>query len=111
MGWDLSMAGHIWKNAALTMKSLDLCVVGACYVGLVTGACLADIGHRVVCVDSDPRKLKSLKAGKVPIHEPGLEELFRRVVRSKRLVFVGSVEEGLKHKGRRAAVVFIAVGT
>jgi UDPglucose 6-dehydrogenase len=105
------MAAHIWKNAALAMKSLDLCVVGAGYVGLVTGACLADIGHRVVCVDSDPKKLKSLKAGKVPIHEPGLDELFRRVVKSKRLSFAGSVEEGLKYKGRRAAVVFIAVGT
>jgi UDPglucose 6-dehydrogenase len=93
------------------MKSLDLCVVGAGYVGLVTGACLADIGHRVVCVDSDPKKLKSLKAGKVPIHEPGLDELFRRVVKSKRLSFAASVEEGLKYKGRRAAVVFIAVGT
>jgi len=93
------------------MKSLDLCVVGAGYVGLVTGACLAEIGHRVVCVDSDPKKLKSLKAGKVPIHEPGLEELFRRVVRSGRLSFAGSVEEGLKYKGRRPAVVFIAVGT
>ncbi len=93
------------------MKSLDLCVVGAGYVGLVTGACLADIGHRVVCVDSDPKKLRSLKAGKVPIHEPGLDDLFRRVVRSGRLTFVGSVEEGLRYKGRRAAVVFIAVGT
>jgi UDPglucose 6-dehydrogenase len=93
------------------MKSLDLCVVGAGYVGLVTGACLADIGHRVVCVDSDPKKLKALKAGKVPIHEPGLDELFRRVVKSKRLAFAASVEEGLKYKGRRAAVVFIAVGT
>ncbi len=93
------------------MKALDLCVVGAGYVGLVTGACLAEIGHRVVCVDSDPRKLKSLKSGKVPIHEPGLEALFRKNVRSGRLVFAGSVEEGLKFNGRRAAVVFIAVGT
>jgi UDPglucose 6-dehydrogenase len=93
------------------MKSLDLCVVGAGYVGLVTGACLADIGHRVVCVDSDPKKLKSLKSGKVPIHEPDLDELFRRVVKSGRLSFAGSVEEGLKFKGRRAEVVFIAVGT
>jgi UDPglucose 6-dehydrogenase len=99
------------EKCALTMKSLDLCVVGAGYVGLVTGACLADVGHRVVCVDSDPKKLKSLKAGKVPIHEPGLDELFRRVVKSKRLSFAASVEEGLKYKGRRAAVVFIAVGT
>ena len=93
------------------MKSHDICVVGAGYVGLVTGSCLAEIGHRVVCVDSDPRKLKSLKAGKVPIHEPGLDELFRRVVKSKRLSFASSVEEGLKYKGRRAEVVFIAVGT
>jgi UDPglucose 6-dehydrogenase len=93
------------------MKTHDLCVVGAGYVGLVTGACLAEIGHRVVCVDSDPKKLKALKAGKVPIHEPGLDELFRRVVKSGRLAFAGSVEEGLKFKGRRASVVFIAVGT
>jgi UDPglucose 6-dehydrogenase len=93
------------------MKNHDLCVVGAGYVGLVTGACLAEIGHRVVCVDSDPRKLKALKAGKVPIHEPGLEELFRRVVKAGRLSFAASVEEGLKFKGRRAEAVFIAVGT
>ena len=93
------------------MKSHDLCVVGAGYVGLVTGACLAEIGHRVVCVDSDPAKLKALKAGRVPIHEPGLEELFKRNVRSKRLSFAGSVVEGLNFKGRRAEVVFIAVGT
>src|ERR1035437_4046335 len=99
------------EKCAFAMKQLNLCVVGAGYVGLVTGACLADIGHRVVCVDSDPRKLKFLKAGKVPIHEPGLDELFRRVVRSKRLAFAASVEEGLKFKGRRADVVFIAVGT
>ncbi len=105
------LAKHMWKNTSLIMQSLDLCVVGAGYVGLVTGACLADIGHRVVCVDSDPRKLKSLKAGKVPIHEPGLDELFRRAVKSKRLSFAASVEEGLNFKGRRAAVVFIAVGT
>ncbi len=93
------------------MKSHDICVVGAGYVGLVTGACLAEIGHRVVCVDSDPRKLKSLKAGKVPIHEPGLEDVFKRAIKNGRLSFAGSVEEGLKFKGRRAEVVFIAVGT
>ena len=93
------------------MKSHDVCVVGAGYVGLVTGSCLAEIGHSVVCVDSDPRKLKSLKAGKVPIHEPGLEEVFKRVVKSGRLSFASSVEEGLFFKGRRASVVFIAVGT
>ncbi len=93
------------------MKKHDVCVVGAGYVGLVTGSCLAEIGHRVVCVDSDPRKLKALKAGKVPIHEPGLTEVFQRVVQSGRLSFASSVEEGLNFKGRRAVVVFIAVGT
>ena len=93
------------------MKSHDVCVVGAGYVGLVTGSCLAEIGHRVVCVDSDPRKLKSLKAGKVPIHEPGLDAVFKRVVKSGKLSFAASVEEGLLFKGRRASVVFIAVGT
>ncbi len=93
------------------MKSHDVCVVGAGYVGLVTGSCLAEIGHRVVCVDSDPRKLKSLKAGKIPIHEPGLEAVFKRVVKSGKLSFAASVEEGLLFKGRRASVVFIAVGT
>jgi UDPglucose 6-dehydrogenase len=93
------------------MKSYDVCVVGAGYVGLVTGACLAEIGHRVVCVDSDLEKLKALRAGKVPIHEPGLDVVFKRVVKSGRLSFAASVEEGLHFKGRRAAVVFIAVGT
>ena len=93
------------------MKSHDVCVVGAGYVGLVTGACLAEIGHRVVCVDSDPRKLKALKAGKVPIHEPGLDAVFKRAIKSGKLYFAASVEEGLVFKGRRASVVFIAVGT
>lgn len=93
------------------MKTHDLCVVGAGYVGLVTGACLAEIGHRVVCVDSDAKKLKALRSGRVPIHEPGLEELFKRTVKSGRLAFAGSVVEGLRFRGRRAEVVFIAVGT
>jgi UDPglucose 6-dehydrogenase len=93
------------------MKSHDICVVGAGYVGLVTGACLAELGHRVVCVDSDPAKLRSLKSGKVPIHEPGLDEVFKRVVKNGRLRFAPSVQEGLQSKGRRASVVFIAVGT
>jgi len=95
----------------LQMRNHDICVVGAGYVGLVTGACLAELGHRVVCVDSDPKKLKALKAGNIPIHEPGLNEVFRRTVKNGRLSFAGSVLEGLRFKGRRAEVVFIAVGT
>ncbi|HAZ07506.1 MAG TPA: UDP-glucose 6-dehydrogenase, partial [Elusimicrobia bacterium] len=62
-------------------------------------------------MDSDPKKLKALKAGRIPIHEPGLGEVFRRVARSGRLSFAASVVEGLRFKGRRAEVVFIAVGT
>ena len=49
---------------------MKICVVGCGYVGLVTGACLAELGHQVVCVDSDRKKIAALKAGKVPIHEP-----------------------------------------
>ena len=93
------------------MKQFNVCVVGSGYVGLVTGTCLAELGHRVVCVDSDPRKLASLKAGKIPIYEPGLEELFARARKRGLLSFAGSVKEGLSHKGHRAEVVFIAVGT
>jgi UDPglucose 6-dehydrogenase len=93
------------------MEKMDLCVVGSGYVGLVTGACLAELGHRVICVDSDPRKLKALKAGKIPIYEPGLAEVCARVIRAKRLGFAASVKEGMAGRGRRAQVVFIAVGT
>ena len=93
------------------MAKHNVCVVGSGYVGLVTGTCMAELGHSVVCVDSDPRKLKALKAGKIPIYEPGLEVLFAKAVKAGRLSFAASVKEGLLHKGRRAEVVFIAVGT
>ncbi len=93
------------------MRKIDICVVGAGYVGLVTGACLAELGHRVVCVDSDPRKLKALRARKVPIYEPGLDEIFRRTIKDGRLRFAATVAEGMASKGRVAQVIFIAVGT
>jgi UDPglucose 6-dehydrogenase len=89
----------------------NVCVVGSGYVGLVTGACLAEVGHRVVCVDADKRKLASLKAGKVPIYEPGLEEIFKRTRKNGRLHFASSVKEGMDHQGHRADAIFIAVGT
>lgn len=92
-------------------KAMNVCVVGSGYVGLVTGTCLAEIGHRVVCVDSDKRKLSALKQGKVPIYEPGLDELFRKNVKAGRLSFAGSVSEGMGSGKNRAEVVFIAVGT
>ncbi len=93
------------------MEKLEICVVGTGYVGLVTGTCLAELGHRVVCVDSDKKKLSSLKAGKIPIYEPGIEKLFHKNIKEKRLSFAGSVQEGMNQGKRRAKVVFIAVGT
>ena len=54
---------------------MNIAIIGSGYVGLVTGVCLAHIGHTVVCVDNNPEKIKKLKAGKVPIYEPGLEPL------------------------------------
>ncbi len=89
----------------------NVCVVGSGYVGLVTGTCLAELGHSVVCVDSDRKKLAALKSGRVPIYEPGLEELFKKNIKAKRLSFAGSIKEGMNRPGRRAEVVFIAVGT
>ncbi len=96
------------------MKSSDkvnICVVGTGYVGLVSGTCLAEIGHRVVCVDSDEKKINLLKKGIMPIYEEGLKELVHKNVKKNRLFFAKSIKEGLHHKGHRADAVFIAVGT
>jgi UDPglucose 6-dehydrogenase len=95
------------------MKQHRICIVGSGYVGLVTGACMAEIGHQVVCVDSDKNKLALLKRGENPIYEPGLDELLARHRRSGRLRFVGSIAQGLRSFGTAgdAEVVFIAVGT
>ncbi len=86
---------------------MNIAIVGSGYVGLVTGVCLADIGHHVICVDNNPEKIKKLKAGKVPIYEPGLEPLMRKYRKNGRLAFSGSIAEA----ARKAEVIFIAVGT
>lgn len=86
---------------------MDLCIIGSGYVGLVSGACFAEVGHRVVCVDNDQRKVDMLQAGKIPIYEPGLEELVTRNVAAKRLRFTNSIEDGVDN----SQVVFIAVPT
>ena len=86
---------------------MDLSIVGSGYVGLVTGACFADVGHNVVCVDNDPRKVEALQAGKVPIYEPGLEEVIHRNVAARRLRFTGSIKDGVDN----SQVIFIAVPT
>jgi UDPglucose 6-dehydrogenase len=85
----------------------QICVIGTGYVGLVNGTGFAELGNHVVTVDIDAKKVEALKAGKMPIYEPGLEELVERNVRAGRLHFTTSYEEGLKD----AEFVFICVGT
>ena len=86
---------------------MDLCIIGSGYVGLVSGACFAEVGHNVICVDNDQRKVDSLQAGKIPIYEPGLEDIVHRNVASKRLRFTNSIEDGVNN----SEVIFIAVPT
>lgn len=86
---------------------MKLTIIGSGYVGLTTGACFAEVGHHVVCVDNDERKVKTLLDGKIPIYEPGLESLVKKNVASKRLRFTSSTEEGVDH----GEVLFIAVPT
>ncbi len=86
---------------------MNICVIGSGYVGLVTGACLAEFGMNLICVDNDQEKINLLKQGKVPIYEPGLESLVVKNMKEGRLSFSTSIEEGV----RSSLVVFIAVGT
>ena len=86
---------------------MKVAIIGAGYVGLVTGVCLAHIGHTVVCVDNNKDKVKSLRAGHIPIYEPGLEEILKACVRKKKLTFTHSIADASKD----ATVIFIAVGT
>ena len=86
---------------------MRLTVVGTGYVGLVVGACLAETGNDVVCVDVDERKIRGLRRGRVPIYEPGLDELVQRNQTEKRLVFSTT----LSRAARKSEVIFIAVGT
>jgi UDPglucose 6-dehydrogenase len=82
-------------------------IFGTGYVGLVTGACLADSGNQVLCVDIDSAKIERLRAGEIPIHEPGLETLVERNVQAGRLRFSTSAAEGVAH----GLLILIAVGT
>ncbi|MBN1894690.1 UDP-glucose/GDP-mannose dehydrogenase family protein [bacterium] len=86
---------------------MHICVVGTGYVGLVTGTCFSEFGVDVTCVDSDASKIEILKAGGVPIYEPGLDALIRRNVREGRLSFTTDLKTAVE----RALVIFIAVGT
>ncbi|MDD5085343.1 MAG: UDP-glucose/GDP-mannose dehydrogenase family protein [Candidatus Omnitrophica bacterium] len=86
---------------------MKLCIVGSGHVGLVTGVCFADLGNRVICVDSDKKKIELLRRGKAPFFEPGLEEMIRKNSSSGRLSFTTSIAEGV----RDADVTFISVST
>ena len=86
---------------------MNLCVVGTGYVGLVAGACLADFGMNVTCVDTDAAKIDLLRQGRVPIHEPGLSDLVQRNTRLGRLHFTTDLSQAVD----RCLVIFLAVGT
>ena len=86
---------------------MKICMVGAGYVGLVSGACFADFGHEVTCVDLDPTKIARLGEGIMPIFEPGLEDLVRKNVAAARLAFTTDLASGVAGAG----AVFIAVGS
>lgn len=86
---------------------MNITVFGSGYVGLVTGACLADVGHSVMCIDIDSARIESLNKGVVPIYEPGLEELILNNVASGRLRFSTDAARGV----RDGKLQFIAVGT
>src|SRR5690554_2368706 len=86
---------------------MKITIFGTGYVGLVTGACLADVGHYVLCMDVDQGKIEKLKNGQIPIYEPGLDNIVKHTVEAGRLSFTTDTEEAVKH----VTLQFIAVGT
>jgi len=86
---------------------MRICIIGSGYVGLVTGACFADLGHNVICIDNDESKIKKLQKGLIPIYEPGLEEMVKRNRKEGRLSFNQNLRDGVK----RSEIIFISVGT
>jgi len=86
---------------------MRVCVIGTGYVGLVTGVCLAHIGHDVICVDNNEEKVKVMQSGQSPIYEPGLSELMQQAIQEKKISFSTDLGAGVAH----GEVLFIAVGT
>src|SRR5204863_4301452 len=92
---------------ARSSQRMKIAVVGTGYVGLVLGACLAENGNDVTCIDKDDAKVRQLRRGVMPIYEPGLEEMVRRNRAEKRLEFTTDLSKSVQ----AASMVFIAVGT
>jgi UDPglucose 6-dehydrogenase len=86
---------------------MRVCTIGTGYVGLVTGVCLAHIGHDVLCVDNNPAKIEMMQSGESPIYEPGLSEMMKSAMASGRLAFTTDLAQGVSH----GEILFIAVGT
>lgn len=86
---------------------MKIAIIGSGYVGLVSGICFAKLGHEIVCVDKDEKKISSLKSGVIPIFEPGLAELLAEVVQARKISFTTDLRQALQN----SAAVFIAVGT
>lgn len=86
---------------------MNISIIGSGYVGLVTGACLAELGNTVISADNDTKKISNLKQGKIPIYEPGLKELIANNVKKERLFFTSSIKDAVQ----KSEAIFIAVGT
>jgi UDPglucose 6-dehydrogenase len=103
-----SVLDYLSFNSPLTKyRNMKLTIIGSGYVGLTTGACFANVGHHVMCVDNNEAKIARLEAGDIPIYEPGLEEIVKKTVASGRLKFTSSTEVGVDF----GEVIFIAVPT
>ena len=85
---------------------MKITVIGTGYVGLVSGACMAEVGNNVICLDLDAKKIRILNAGAIPIFEPGLEEMVQRNVAAGRLSFTTNVEEAVKY-GNILFIIYI----
>jgi UDPglucose 6-dehydrogenase len=86
---------------------MKVCVIGTGYVGLVTGACLAHVGHEVICIDNNEAKVKLMQSGQSPIHEPGLPQILQSAIANQKIHFSTDLAKGINH----GEVIFIAVGT
>src|SRR5437879_12360443 len=97
---------RVWRQCNWGDTRMRVTIIGSGYVGLVTGACLAETGNTVMCVDKDIDKISLLKAGKIPFHEPGLAPLVEKNLRDRRLIFTTDLPSAVRH----APIIFLAAG-